>query len=130
MSPSPTVQSIGQIHVSVSNVERSLAFYRDQVGLTFLFQFPGMAFFDCGGVRLYLATPEKPEFGGTSILYFRVASIETAHAELSGRGVPFVGPPHRVHADARHELWMAFFTDPDGHTMALMSEVATTPPPQ
>jgi methylmalonyl-CoA/ethylmalonyl-CoA epimerase len=123
MSTDAAVQSIGQIFVSVSDVDRAVAFYRDQVGLTFLFQFPGMAFFDCGGVRLYLSKPEKPEFAGTSILYFRVASIEAAHAELSARGVPFVNAPHRIHADARHELWMAFFKDPDGHTMALMSEV-------
>jgi len=123
MSQTASVQSIGQISIAVSDVDRAVAFYRDQVGLKFLFQFPGMAFFDCGGVRLYLSKPEKPEFGGTSILYFRVASIETAHAELTGRGVTFVDAPHRIHADDRHELWMAFFKDPEGHTMALMSEV-------
>jgi catechol 2,3-dioxygenase-like lactoylglutathione lyase family enzyme len=123
MSTEAAVQSIGQIFLSVSDVDRAVAFYRDQVGLTFLFQFPGMAFLDCGGVRLYLSKPDKPEFSGTSILYFRVASIEAAHAELSARGVTFVSAPHRIHEDARHELWMAFFKDPDEHTMALMSEV-------
>jgi methylmalonyl-CoA/ethylmalonyl-CoA epimerase len=122
MNPA-SVQSIGQLSISVTDVDRAVAFYRDQIGLTFLFQFPGMAFFDCGGVRLYLSKPEKPEFAGTSILYFRVASIEAAHAALAGRGVTFEGPPHRIHEDARHELWMAFFKDPDNHTMALMSEV-------
>lgn len=123
MTQTPTIQNIGQIALPVADVERATAFYRDQVGLTFLFAFPGMAFFDCGGVRLYLAKPEKPEFAGVSTLYFRVASIDAAHAELSGRGVEFVDKPHRIHADERHELWMAFFRDPEGHTMALMSEV-------
>jgi methylmalonyl-CoA/ethylmalonyl-CoA epimerase len=123
MTPATSIQSIGQISISVTDVDRAAAFYRDQVGLTFLFAFPGMAFFDCGGVRLYITRPEKPEFAGTSTLYFRVASIEATHAELAGRGVVFEGPPHRIHADERHELWMAFFKDPDGHTMALMSEV-------
>jgi methylmalonyl-CoA/ethylmalonyl-CoA epimerase len=123
MSPNATIQNIGQIALPVSDVDRAAAFYRDQVGLTFLFAFPGMAFFDCGGVRLYLAQPTKPEFSGTSILYFRVESIEAAHAEMTGRGVVFTGAPHRVHADERHELWLAFFKDPDDHTMALMSEV-------
>jgi catechol 2,3-dioxygenase-like lactoylglutathione lyase family enzyme len=118
-----TIQSIGQIALPVSDVDRATAFYRDQVGLPFLFAFPGMAFFDCGGVRLYIAKPEKPEFSGTSILYFRVADIQAAHTELTARGVAFTDAPHRVHADARHELWLAFFRDPDGHPMALMSEV-------
>jgi methylmalonyl-CoA/ethylmalonyl-CoA epimerase len=123
MTPSAAIQNIGQIAVPVTDVDRSSAFYRDQLGLTFLFAFPGMAFFDCGGVRLYLTKPEKPEFSGMSILYFRVADIAAAHTELSGRGVEFSDAPHRVHADDRHELWLAFFKDPDGHPMALMSEV-------
>lgn len=120
---SSDIQSIGQIALPVSDVEKATAFLRDQVGLRFLFAFPGMAFFDCGGVRLYVAKPEKPEFSGMSILYFRVADITAAHAELTGRGVVFTDAPHRVHADDRHELWLAFFRDPEGHPMALMSEV-------
>src|SRR5919197_304334 len=75
MSPAATVQSIGQILIAVSEVDRAVAFYRDKVGLTFLFQFPGMAFFDCGGVLLYLDKPDKPEFSGKSPLYFRVPDI-------------------------------------------------------
>ena len=128
MEPSTGIQSVGQILIPVSDVERAVVFYRDTIGLTFLFQFPGMAFFDCGGVRLYLAKPEKPEFASSSVLYFRVSSIDAAHAELTARGVPFLDAPHRIHADERHELWMAFFKDPDGHTMALMSEVPKAPP--
>jgi catechol 2,3-dioxygenase-like lactoylglutathione lyase family enzyme len=127
MDSTATIQNIGQIALPVSDVDRATAFYRDQVGLPFLFAFPGMAFFDCGGVRLYLAKPEKPEFAGVSILYFRVGSIEAAHAEMTARGVVFTDAPHKVHADERHELWLAFFKDPDGHPMALMSEIPKTP---
>lgn len=117
------IQSIGQIAWPVSDVDKATAFIRDQLGLRFLFAFPGMAFFDCGGVRLYVTRPEKPEFSGMAILYFRVADIAAAHAELAGRGVVFTDAPHRIHADDRHELWLAFFKDPDGHPLALMSEV-------
>jgi len=115
--------SIGQISVRITDVDRAIAFYRDQLGLTFLFRFPGMAFFNCGGVRLYLTNPEHPEFAGTSIIYFRVGSIAAAHAALEARGVVFTQPPQKIHADDRHELWLASFKDPDGNTLALMSEV-------
>ena len=72
------IESIGQISIVVSDVDRAVAFYRDVLGLQYLFGFPGMAFFDCGGVRLYLAKPEKPEFDRTSILYYRVPDMATA----------------------------------------------------
>jgi predicted enzyme related to lactoylglutathione lyase len=74
-------------------------------------------------VRLYLTNPENPEFAGTSIIYFRVGSIAAAHADLVAKGVTFVEPPRKIHADDRHELWLASFKDPDGNTLALMSEV-------
>lgn len=115
--------SIGQISIRITDVDRAIAFYRDQLGLRFLFRFPGMAFFDCGGVRLYMTNPENPQFAGTSIIYFRVGSIGAAHAALEAKGVAFVEPPRKVHADERHELWLASFLDPDGNTLALMSEV-------
>jgi methylmalonyl-CoA/ethylmalonyl-CoA epimerase len=118
-----TISSIGQISVRITDIDRAVAFYRDQLGLTFLFQFPGMAFFKCGEVRLYLTNPENPEFAGTSIIYFRVGSIAAAHAALVEKGVTFVEPPRKIHADDRHELWLASFRDPDGNTLALMSEV-------
>ena len=114
---------IGQISVSVKDVERATAFYRDVLGMRFLFQFPGMAFFDCGGVRLYLARPEKPEFDRSSVLYYRVDSIDGAARLLRERGVAFEREPHKLHADDRHELWMAFFKDTEDNTLALMSEV-------
>jgi methylmalonyl-CoA/ethylmalonyl-CoA epimerase len=116
------IQSIGQISVVVKDVDRAKRFYRDTLGLAFLFEFPGMAFFDCGGVRLYLARADKPELG-TSILYYRVADIRAVASVLESRGVAFVQPPAKVHEDARHELWLAFFKDSEDNDVALMSEV-------
>jgi predicted enzyme related to lactoylglutathione lyase len=117
------IQSIGQVSIIVKDVERAKAFYRHTLGLTFLFEFPGMAFFDCGGVRLYLARAEKPDIG-TSILYYRVPDIGAAAAALEARGVSFAQPPAKVHEDATNELWLAFFKDSEDNTVALMSEVA------
>jgi predicted enzyme related to lactoylglutathione lyase len=114
---------IGQIHVNIRDVDRAVRFYRDVLGMKFLFQFPGMAFFDAGGVRLYLAAPEGTEGTGTSIVYYRVADIQAAARELEGRGVAFESRPRLVHQDARHELWLAFFRDTEGNPLALMSEV-------
>jgi methylmalonyl-CoA/ethylmalonyl-CoA epimerase len=117
------LESIGQISIIVKDVERARNFYRDTLGLTFLFEFPGMAFFDCGGVRLYLAPADKPGLG-TSILYYRVADIRASAATLESRGVAFLQQPAKVHEDARHELWLAFFKDSEDNTLALMSEVS------
>lgn len=123
MSTAPvTLESIGQISIIVKDVDRAKAFYRDTLGLTFLFEFPGMAFFDCGGVRLYLARADKPGLG-TSILYYRVGDIRAAAAELEARGVTFTQQPAKVHEDGRHELWLAFLEDSEANTLALMSEV-------
>ena len=78
---------IGQIGVSVRDLEAMTAFYRDALGIPFLFAAPGMSFFDCGGVRLMLSLPESGhEDRHGSILYFRVEDIEAAHAALAGRG--------------------------------------------
>lgn len=120
------LSNIGQISIAVKDVDRAIAFYRDVLGLKFLFQFPGMGFFDAGGVRLYLAIPEKPEFAGTSILYYRVTDILEAARVLESRGVSFREKPHLVHQDARHELWLGFFKDSEGNPVALMSEVPKT----
>lgn len=116
--------SIGQVHVSVSDLDRAVRFYRDALGLPLLFTVPGqeMAFLDAGGVRLYLGVPEAPEFRSNPLLYFRVPDIQEAHRALVGRGVRFREEPHVVHRAEGVELWMAFFVDPDGTTLALMSE--------
>lgn len=116
------LNQIGQILVAVKDIDRAVGFYRDVLGMKFLFQFPGMAFFDCGGIRLYLGVAEKPEFDRTSIIYYRVPSMADAVEVLKGRGVEFVGEPHKTHEDARHELWLAAFRDPDGNYLELMSE--------
>jgi catechol 2,3-dioxygenase-like lactoylglutathione lyase family enzyme len=115
--------SIGQVHISVTDIDRSVAFYRDALGLPFLFEVPGqsMAFFSCGGTRLYLAVPE-PGFHSQPLLYFTVGSIDDAHAALSTNGVAFRDEPRLVHQDDQHELWVAFFADPDGCLLALMEE--------
>ena len=118
--------TIGQIHVSVTDVDRSVAFYRDVLGIPFLFLVPGqpMAFFDCDGVRLYLGVPESDDFRSRGVLYFTVEDIGEAHRVLAGRGVPFRDGPHVVHRTEDSELQMAFFTDPDGNNLALMAEMA------
>jgi catechol 2,3-dioxygenase-like lactoylglutathione lyase family enzyme len=118
------IESIGQILICVSDVDRAVAFYRDKLGLTFLFRVPGqpMAFFDCGGVRLYLGVPERAEFAAAATLYFRVADIGAAHQELSGRGVPFIDEPHLTHDDGSTQLWLAFFRDSEGNLHSLMEE--------
>lgn len=117
------LSTIGQILVPVHDVERASAFYRDTLGMRFLFAFPGMAFFDADGVRLYLSEPESPDFAGQATIYFRVTDIDAAVTALEARGVGFAGRPHVVHRDGSSELWMAFLKDPDGNNVVLMSEV-------
>jgi predicted enzyme related to lactoylglutathione lyase len=119
---------IGQIAVTVKDLGRAVAYYRDVLRLPYLFEAGSLAFFRCGGVRLMLAVPESPEFDHpSSVLYFDVADLDGAHAALAERGARFLGPPHRIHRAADHELWMAFFRDSEGNTLALMSERATPP---
>ena len=115
---------ISQIAIIVHDLPQAVAFYRDALGLRFLFEVPKMAFFDCGGVRLMLGIPETPEFDHPgSILYFKVRDLRETHQTLSARGVEFVTPPHLIAKMPDHELWMAFFRDADGNTLALMSEL-------
>jgi len=122
------VTRIGQIAFTVADVPRAVAFYRDVLGLRFLFEAPpNLAFFDCGGTRLMLTPPEREgahagqEFN--SILYYTVADIQAAAGALTGRGVQFEQPTHIVARLDKADLWMAFFKDADGHMLAIMSEV-------
>jgi methylmalonyl-CoA/ethylmalonyl-CoA epimerase len=118
------ISGIGQIAVNVHDLDRAVDFYRDVLGLRFLFRATNMAFFDCGGIRLMLAPPDKPELDHpASILYYRVDDINSAHAALKSRDVVFDLEPRKVHANDTHELWLAFFRDPDRNILALMSEV-------
>ena len=119
---------IGQIHVSVTDVDRSVEFYRDVLGIPFLFRVEGqpMAFFDCDGVRLYLGVPETPEFRSNPLLYFVVEDLDDAYSTLHERGVRFRDEPHLVHRAGSSELWMTFFEDPDGNKLVLMADKPAT----
>jgi len=120
----PQLGAIGQICVNARDLRRAVAFWRDTLGVRFLFEVPKMAFFDCAGVRVMLGVAEKPEFDhASSILYFRVSDIGAAHARLAAAGVAFRTPPHLVARLPDHELWFAFFDDSEGNLLALMSEV-------
>ncbi len=123
----PLTGAIGQLHVTVSDIARSVAFYRDVLGLPLLFEVPGqgMAFFDCQGVRLYLGMAESPEFESRPLIYFRAESARAAAVELARRGVEFTSEPHVVHRQGDTELWIGFFRDPDGTLLAVMSEEQT-----
>ena len=117
------LHTLGQIALTVTDVERATAFYRDTLGMPFLFAFPGLAFFRLGDVRLMLSLPEQRDPRSmASPLYFRVHDIAAVHAALVERGVMFRDEPHVVHRDATMELWMTFFDDPDGNLLALMEE--------
>lgn len=115
---------VAQIHISVTDLDRSVAFYRDVLGIPHLFTVPGrpMAFFQSGDVRLYLGVPESEDFRSHTVHYYSVDDIDAEYARLAALGVSFVDEPHVVHRDGSGELWMAFFTDPDGHQLALMQQ--------
>jgi len=119
------ISRIGQIAITARDVERAAAFYQDVLGLKLLFKAPpGLAFFDCGGVRLMLSRPEKPEFDHpSSILYFAVPDIQAAHLSMKAHGVHFEDEPHLLAKMPDHDLWMTFFRDSEGNLMGLMSEV-------
>ncbi|NIP82777.1 MAG: VOC family protein [Gemmatimonadetes bacterium] len=106
------------------DVGAATAYYRDRLGMRLLFEAGGMAFFDCGGIRLMLGPPSSEEHDHPgSIVYFEVADIEAAHWELEARGVEFMRAPGRVAEVDGTELWLAFFRDPWENVLALMSEV-------
>lgn len=118
------IARLGQVAIPVQNVERATAFYRDVLGLPFLFAAGQLSFFDCGGVRLMLDRPEKKEFDHpSSILYFSVPDIQAAHQRVVDAGVTIVESPRVIAAMPDHDLWMSFFRDTEGNVMSLMSEV-------
>jgi methylmalonyl-CoA/ethylmalonyl-CoA epimerase len=125
MEPAPasfSLGTIGQIAMTVTDVPRAIAFYRDTLGIRLLFEVSNMGFFDCGGVRLMLSASEKPGESYASVLYFKVADIDAAYAALRLRDVAFEREPHLIAKMPDHELWMAFFRDPDRNLLALMCE--------
>lgn len=124
-TPSGTeITGVRQIALTVSDVARAIAFYRDAVGLPFLFAAgPNLAFLDIGGVRLMLAGPEGGFTPGTSsMIYFKVGDITAAQAAMAARGVSFPSEPHLVAPMPDHDLWLSAFRDPDGNHLALMCE--------
>ena len=125
MSEGPGVTRLGQIQIGTQDVERAAEFYEKVLGLKLLFKAPpGLAFFDCGGVRLMLDRPEKPEFDhASSILYFSVPDIQSAYANMKAKGARFEDEPHMIARMPDHDLWMTFFRDSENNLLALMSEV-------
>ena len=124
MTDSGGLSRIGQIAMRARDLDRAIRFYRDTLGLKFLFTAPPqLAFFDCNGVRLLLDVPLDKEFDHPgSILYFAVDDIKEMHRLLVSRGVTFRKEPHLIARLADREVWMAFFDDSEGNTLALMAE--------
>ncbi|MBN9387009.1 MAG: VOC family protein [Chloroflexi bacterium] len=121
------LNKIGQIALTVADLSRATAFYRDKLGMPFLFQAEDMAFFACGEVRLMLTLPEGEEgarAGANSVLYFTVPDLQVAYTAFSQNGVEFVDQPHLIARMDSYDLWMVFFRDSEGNLLGLMSEVA------
>lgn len=121
----PTLSRIGQIFVNVKDFDRAIAFYRDILGMTFLFEAPpAMAFFDCDGIRLMLGVADRPDLDHpASIIYYKVDDIERVYETFKARGVEFLVKPHLVAPMPDYDLWLADFRDSEGNLLALMSEV-------
>jgi catechol 2,3-dioxygenase-like lactoylglutathione lyase family enzyme len=118
-----SLSRIGQIAVRARDLDAAVAFYRDVLAMPFLFRVPNLAFFQCGEVRLMLSPAERPEHDHPgSVIYYRVDDIRAAHATLKERGVAFIDEPHLIARLPDREVWMAFFHDVSGNTLALMSE--------
>ncbi len=117
------ITRLNQVALSVHDMDRAVAFYRDVVGLHFLFRAPNVAFFGLAGVRLMLGQAEPPGLkpAGT-VLYFEVDDLDASYAELTQQGAAVESAPHRVAKLGENELWMAFFRDPDGNLFALTAE--------
>ena len=127
MNGSLQLGPLGQVARAVKDIAAAEAWYRDVLGLSHLYTYGKLAFFDCGGTRLLIEEQSIIESSGLnndSVLYFRVEDINAAHEELSARGVEFIGAPHMIfkHPDGTEE-WMAFFNDLDGKPLAIMSQV-------
>jgi methylmalonyl-CoA/ethylmalonyl-CoA epimerase len=117
------IQGLGQIALPATQIERATAFYRDVLGLPHLFSAPpGLSFFQVGATRLMLSQPEGG--AGASIVYFKVSGIEAAFEHLKAGHAEIVQRPHLVAPMPDHDLWMGFFKDSEGNTLALMEEKA------
>ena len=121
----PGLSSIAQILVNAKDFERAVAFYRDTLGMKFLFQAPpNMAFFDCGGIRLLVGIADREEIDHpASVIYYKVRDIQASYELLVSRGVEFIVKPHLVAPMPAYDLWLADFRDSEGNILALLSEV-------
>lgn len=120
----PAITGVGQIGINVQDLQRATAFYRDKLGMRLLYEFPGLAFFDCGGVRLMLSRAETPELDHpASIIYYRVADINDTARALEEAGVPLEHKPRIIAEMPDHDLWMTFVRDSEGNFLGFMSEV-------
>lgn len=117
------LSTIGQVGITVTNVDLAIAFYRDKLGMKFLYQFPNLAFFDCSGVRLMLSVAEKPTETYSSVIYFKVPDITAEYETMKSRGVSFEDEPHLIAPMRDYDLWMVFFRDLDRNLLAVMCEV-------
>ena len=117
------LNEIGQIALTVRDLERAKNFYQNTLGMKFLFDAGTMAFFQCGAIRMMIGLSEEVIPIGGTILYFKVSDIQKVHGALTEKGVAFVQPPHLVARMPDHELWVGFLKDPEGNTLGLMSEV-------
>lgn len=124
MSEEPRLSEIRQIAITVSDVEAALGFYRDILGLEFLFRAgPDLAFLDAGGIRIMLSTPQGAGAVGTnSILYFNVSDLVATHSAFLERGATNERAPQLAATFPDHELWIGFLRDPDGNLVGLMEE--------
>ena len=124
-TPEFGLSTIEQIAVNAHDINRAVDFYRDKLGMKHLFSVPpNLAFFDCDGIRLMLSLPAKPEFDHAgSIIYFKVADIQQAHATLVERGVQFEEAPIFVADTGTYDLWLASFRDSENNLLALMGHV-------
>ncbi len=115
---------IGQINIPVHDLPRAIRFYREALGMNFLFEVPKMAFFDCDGIRLLLALPEgEGTDHPSSTLYFKVEDVRRSTEALRERGVTITEEPGLIAEMPDHDLWMSFFQDTEGNVHSLMSEV-------
>ena len=125
--PADALNEIMQIAVTVTDIPRTVAFYRDKLGLPLLFQMPTMAFFQVGSVRLMFGLDENDKRETlSSAIYFRIADLPATVDALKARGIAFESDPHMIAKMPDHDLWLAFLRDPDGNPIGLMSEVRPT----
>lgn len=122
MTKGRDLESIKQILVPVTDVDRAVEFYQRVLGLPLLFSYPGNAFFDAGGVRLYLAEPSEPGFDGAATIYFTVDDVTGTLERLEAKGATVRERPEIAHRDVEYDLWLAFVQDPDGNNIGLMRE--------